>query len=210
MKLGKNIAIFRKGQNLSQEELGELMDVSRQTISNWELGETTPTSEQVIMLSKIFKITTDELLGLDSKDIIVERMSGTEKLVKKNIKFTKILFITIYALILSLLLGIGIYCFTLRDFTNDYQEGVLCKINDMEYHISISPGIVKEYSSETKKFVPYESVDHLWKMYVESTNKETNEISYQLEFSAGYSYKDAFDSLNLVKKNIIKRGGTCR
>ena len=69
MELGKNIVLFRKEQKLSQEELAELMNVSRQTISNWELGETMPLSEQVIKLAKIFKKTTDELLGVDTKDL---------------------------------------------------------------------------------------------------------------------------------------------
>ena len=42
MKLGDKILELRKKQGLSQEELGEKIDVTRQTISNWELGETSP------------------------------------------------------------------------------------------------------------------------------------------------------------------------
>lgn len=41
MKLGENILKLRKQRGLSQEQLGEQVDVTRQTISNWELGETT-------------------------------------------------------------------------------------------------------------------------------------------------------------------------
>ena len=87
--LGENISKFRKKVNLSQEELAELMDCARQTISNWELGETSPTAEQVIELAKIFKVSSDELLGMDVKDIVIEKVNGTEKLVKKQIKFTR-------------------------------------------------------------------------------------------------------------------------
>ena len=41
MKLGDNILILRRKQGISQEKLGEEVNVTRQTISNWELGETT-------------------------------------------------------------------------------------------------------------------------------------------------------------------------
>ena len=42
MKLGENILKLRKQHGLSQEQLGERINVTRQTISNWELDETTP------------------------------------------------------------------------------------------------------------------------------------------------------------------------
>ena len=45
--LGENILKLRKRQGLSQEQLGELVNVTRQTISNWELNETTPNPGQL-------------------------------------------------------------------------------------------------------------------------------------------------------------------
>lgn len=47
MNLGDKILQLRKKNGLSQEQLGEKVDVTRQTISNWELGETTPSPEQL-------------------------------------------------------------------------------------------------------------------------------------------------------------------
>ena len=52
MKLGENIFKLRKEYNLSQEQLAEKINVTRQTISNWELGETSPNPEQLKLLSK--------------------------------------------------------------------------------------------------------------------------------------------------------------
>lgn len=52
MKLGDNIQKLRKDLKLSQEQLAEKIDVTRQTISNWELGETSPNPEQLKLLSK--------------------------------------------------------------------------------------------------------------------------------------------------------------
>ena len=204
--LGENISKFRKKAKLSQEELAELMECTRQTISNWELGETSPTAEQVIELSKIFKVSSDELLGLDNRDILSQRVIKTEKIVKRQNK----LFLGIYIIVLALLLGVGIYFFTLKDFTKNNQEGIECELKDRIYNLMLSPGLVKQYNKETKKFEPYESYDYLWKMYVKETDITNDNVIYEIEFSAGYSYKEAIDSINLVKKKIISQGGICR
>ena len=50
--LGENILRLRKEANLSQEALGDIIGVTRQTISNWELEETAPNPEQLKLLSK--------------------------------------------------------------------------------------------------------------------------------------------------------------
>ena len=67
MQLGNNIQTLRKRKGLSQEKLAEKINVTRQTISNWELGETAPNPEQLILLSKEFDISIDELVGNDAK-----------------------------------------------------------------------------------------------------------------------------------------------
>lgn len=67
MQLGNNIQSLRKRKGLSQEKLAEKINVTRQTISNWELGETAPNPEQLILLSKEFDISIDELVGNDAK-----------------------------------------------------------------------------------------------------------------------------------------------
>ncbi len=61
--LSDNIKYYRKKNNLSQEELAEKIGVSRQSVSFWETGQTQPTIDNIIALSKIFHITADELLG---------------------------------------------------------------------------------------------------------------------------------------------------
>ena len=55
MNLGNKIVSLRKKNNLSQEELAEKVGVARQTISKWEIGDTTPDINQVKIISKIFK-----------------------------------------------------------------------------------------------------------------------------------------------------------
>lgn len=65
MSLGKNILKLRKKNGISQEQLGDKLNVSRQTISNWEIGETSPNSNQLKILSKELKVSIDELLEND-------------------------------------------------------------------------------------------------------------------------------------------------
>lgn len=65
MQLGSNIYSLRKEKGLSQEKLAEKINVTRQTISNWELGETSPNPEQLILLSKALNKSIDELVGND-------------------------------------------------------------------------------------------------------------------------------------------------
>lgn len=52
MDFGKKLQELRKKNNYSQEELAELIGVARQTISKWELGETSPDLKQAAILSK--------------------------------------------------------------------------------------------------------------------------------------------------------------
>ena len=63
MQLGNNIYNSRKEKGLSQEKLAEKINVTRQTISNWELGETSPNPEQLILLSITLNKSIDELVG---------------------------------------------------------------------------------------------------------------------------------------------------
>ena len=54
---------FRKQKGLSQEQLGAAVGVTRQTVSKWELGDTTPELGKLVQLSDYFQISVDELVG---------------------------------------------------------------------------------------------------------------------------------------------------
>ncbi|WP_306693927.1 helix-turn-helix transcriptional regulator [Streptococcus didelphis] len=53
MKLGKNLINYRKEANLSQEDLAQLIYVSRQTISNWETEKSYPDIQSLLRLAKL-------------------------------------------------------------------------------------------------------------------------------------------------------------
>lgn len=66
--LGDNIRRLRKLNNMSQDELAEKLNVTRQSISLWENGQTQPSLENIVALAKLFKVSTDELLGSDTTE----------------------------------------------------------------------------------------------------------------------------------------------
>ena len=84
LEIGNKIFELRKINHLSQEQLAEKLEVVRQTISKWELGETTPDLKQAKALAKIFKISLDELVDNDLKEILVEKSIIIEKRINKT------------------------------------------------------------------------------------------------------------------------------
>ena len=68
MTVGEKIQKYRKDLDLSQEELGQKLLVSRQTISLWEKDQTVPTIDNLMRLSEIFEISVDEILNSENKE----------------------------------------------------------------------------------------------------------------------------------------------
>ena len=72
MTVGEKIQKYRKNLDLSQEELGQKLLVSRQTISLSEKDQTVPTIDNLMRLSEIFGISVDEILNSESKEQTAE------------------------------------------------------------------------------------------------------------------------------------------
>ena len=62
MEFSEKLITLRKGRELTQEQLAEQLNVSRQSISKWESGQATPELEKIVVMSAIFDVTTDYLL----------------------------------------------------------------------------------------------------------------------------------------------------
>lgn len=133
--LGEKILKLRKKQGLSQEQLGEQVNVTRQTISNWELGETAPNPEQLKLLSKALNVSIDELLDNEIKSILEEKVSNTEKLAGIIIKILK--FIGIAFVIFLIIDIIALIIFSTTGKLTDVESSVttICSINDKKYQI---------------------------------------------------------------------------
>ena len=63
MRLGETVLKKRQARGLSQEKLAELVGVSRQAVSKWEVGDAIPDTDKLIPLARALGISVDELLG---------------------------------------------------------------------------------------------------------------------------------------------------
>ena len=74
-----NIRKYRKINGMSQDELAERLEVTRQSISLWETGQTQPSLENIVALSKLFNVSTDELLTGGDSEFAPVNLAGTKK-----------------------------------------------------------------------------------------------------------------------------------
>ena len=116
--LGENIYNLRKSKKLSQEQLAEQVRVTRQTISNWELGETSPNPEQLKLLSKALNVSIDELLNNDVKSDLVEKVSNTEKLAWIIIKILKVIGVAFLVMLIIDIVAFLLFVFVRKETTS--------------------------------------------------------------------------------------------
>ena len=79
MNFSEKILALRKANDLTQEQLAEKLDVSRQSISKWESGQAVPELEKIVALSAIFDVTTDYLLKSSEMDDLSVKTEMLEK-----------------------------------------------------------------------------------------------------------------------------------
>ena len=76
IEIANRLVNLRKGNNLSQEALAEKLGISRQAVSKWERAEASPDTDNLILLSRLYGISLDELL----KNYQVVHLCGKGKL----------------------------------------------------------------------------------------------------------------------------------
>lgn len=133
MSLGEKIANLRKKNNFSQEDLAERVGVTRQTISKWELNETAPDIMQAKTLSKIFNISLDELTSNDINNVLVQKVSNTERLAGIIIKLLKIFGIGIAVFIIFLFLLFILFRVGNTDREIAGKSRIECALDNEEY-----------------------------------------------------------------------------
>lgn len=70
MTIGEQIQDIRVSKGLTQEQLAELLQVSRQSVSKWELGQSVPDVEKIIRMSELFEVSTDTLLLRKEQELL--------------------------------------------------------------------------------------------------------------------------------------------
>lgn len=118
MKIGQAITNIRKENHLSQEQFAETLQVSRQTISNWENEKSYPDLSMMVTISNKFNVSLDYFLKED-KNIVTT--------IDKKIKRNKVLKISL--VIISLLCIIIVTSFCIKN----YKEKTIEKENNIKY-----------------------------------------------------------------------------
>ena len=187
MEIGNNIVNLRKKSGLSQEELAEKVGVARQTISKWELGETSPDLKQAKELSKIFKVSLDELADNDIKEILVEKTSNTEKLAGLILKLIK--FIIIFIIVVPILL-VGARIISKNIYEKNagrlMTASVECTLHDETY---------------SYEFVFYETTGQI---------KYAGGDVYIANITDIDKYNDAHQAIDVIDAYVKNNGGTCK
>lgn len=185
MSIAKNIYNLRKKTNLSQESLAEKIGVTRQTISNWESGISTPDLKQSKELSKYLNVTIDELADNEIKDVLIKKTSNIEKLAGITIKFIQIMSFL-------LIVAIAAIIFFANYFKTSPKESYLieyCKIDNQEKYYKI------EFDKDGKIIDLKTDIDYL--------NKNISDITINGKF------KDELTIINYIQKYIKEQNGIC-
>lgn len=187
MEIGKKIMGLRKKNGLSQEELAEKVGVARQTISKWELGETSPDLKQAKELSRIFNVSLDELTDNDIRDVLVEKTSNTEKLAGIILKLLKFAFVFIIVLpILLIALRIIFKNIHLHNSGRLMNVQIECTLHDEAYGY---------------EFNFYETTGEI---------KEAGGDGYLANITGIEKYSDAYQSLDIIDAYVKNNGGSCK
>ena len=186
MEIGNKIMNLRKKNGLSQEELADKVGVARQTISKWELGETSPDIKQAKELSKIFNVSLDELTDNDIKNILVEKTSNTEKLAGLILKLIK--FIIVFIILVPLLLIV------LRVVFKNIHENNSGRLMNVSINCTLHD---EKYGYE---FNYYETTGEI---------KEAGGDGYLVNITNVDQYSDAYQSLDIIDAYVKNNGGTC-
>ena len=86
MSLGQNLQFLRKQKDMTQEQLAELLEVSRQSVSKWESDTTFPETDKLLQIANLFHCTLDDLM---QKDISTQYVEDTNHYDSHKNQFSK-------------------------------------------------------------------------------------------------------------------------
>lgn len=188
MRLGEKVLKLRKKINISQEQLGEQVGVTRQTISNWELGETHPNPEQLKLLSKTLNISIDELLENDIKSIEKDEVNKIEGNPNKFLKLSKTIGIIIGIILFFFIVIVVSILFFSNYFQATPTAGGVETTCEYKNEV-IKVGVWKDYQSGN--------------LYLQTPNQEI------LNKFKPFNYDNQDKMLWDITKYIEDNGGNC-
>ena len=140
-KIGKFILQLRQEKNLSQSDLANLIPVTRQAVSRWEKGQSIPDSSTLLIISKIFDVSINELLN--GERFKKEEPKKLEKIAldmidKNNSQSKKFKRVLLFMVLIILLLS---FSFLAYYFINSYNTITVYKIEGENKNFTMQNGI---------------------------------------------------------------------
>lgn len=186
MSIGNKLIELRKKEGLSQEQVAEKLNVSRQTISKWELDETSPDLKSAKALSQLYQVSLDELVDNDVHSLVIEKVSNTEKLAGIIIKILK--WIGILMIVWFILMIIAIFSFGFLRHSN--SEEIIYEYAQMGCNTS-----EKDYLLELDTDGNFNCVDC--------------DAKLQMDLLDRIDFSDMNTSINEIEDYFIEAGGGC-
>lgn len=230
MKFEEKLIYLRKKSFLSQEGLAEKLDVTRQTVSKWELGQSKPDMDKLIEMSKLFNVSidmlTDDLVTLEEKVSNKKEeniLNGSKKENKKGErKFI------LYILILILIISLGTLAFRLSNNVKHMKDKANLEIKKQKEEADKKKQEILDKTKETEEEFKNEqekqekeSFNYSFEMYegtkpgsftknqidkvISNNNKNKNHL-IEIVFD-GTSYGTDSDSIRNIKNNINEWNG---
>lgn len=210
-KIGRYIYKLREQSHLSQKQLAEMIPISRQAVSNWENGKTIPNSDTLVILSKIFKVSVDELLagGPTEKENNLEEiaLNLVDEYNDKRKKLKRHFIIFIITIAILLILFLGYY------FVTSYNSIKVYKVDGEGKNFQFHNGILlttkqKAYfrlgkiKNENEKDIKKIGLYYLGKNHKQKLIQESDDTNIIITTRFGYDefveYKDLTKKLNTM------------
>jgi len=208
MNFNEKLFNLRRAKGLSQEQLANLINVSRQAVSKWETAESQPEFSKLILLSDVLGVSVDEIccnnIKEEKENLPIDRPSF----------LNKSWWISAIALILGFIIGIPVGIFAAGYFSSEPKQEKIdhltitsCNITDELYnnkmHLAFSPSLAKksgnysvikiDSSGKTKKF-PATYTDGIYR-------SEIDIYKYQDDFTINAVY---IDGINEYTTALVK------
>lgn len=203
MKLSEKIIKLRKEKGISQEELGNLINVSRQSISKWESEQSIPDIENIKQLAKFFEVSYEYLLNddLEEKNKKEDNLKNKKK---SNKKFLKILIIILSIYLIVVLYKI-ISLFRFYLIANSFSEENFVimenikfinfdgKTNENNLYTSKVNNVLKREAYFIDDGILLDNPDEI--TFIDFKNKEEYSLEYSREDNTYFYQKSNTDEL---------------
>ena len=185
MKFSEKLIKLRKQKGLSQEDLGNQINVSRQAISKWESEQANPEIEKVKEISKLFNVSIDYLLNDKIDEPRKEVLKVNDK-IKKAIISLFLIIIIIYLLIavykFSILLKYSIKANKINDYDNCSIIATTVINNRINKHVSeFSENIIHKNNIEVTESYDKDNEDPTDITYINSKERKAYNLNYDFE-----------------------------